>query len=79
VADLTAFVFEVTGKGIEVRQLRSAPRGEAVLLAFAYGPTAKTHLADWRPDQRGGFMARNREVRVNFGRNGLRTKLRRRR
>jgi hypothetical protein len=79
VADLTAFVFEVTGKGIEVRQLRSAPRGEAVLLAFAYGPTAKTHLADWRPDQRGGFMARNKEVRVNFGRNGVRSRLRRRR
>jgi hypothetical protein len=68
VADLTAFLFEITGRGIEVRQFRPAPRAEAVLLAFAYGPTAKTHLAEWRPDQRHGFMAPKRQVKVNFGR-----------
>jgi len=68
VADLTAFVFEVTSRGIEVRQLRSAPRAEAVLLAFAYGPTAKTHLSEWRPDQRSGLIEPNKKISVNFGR-----------
>jgi hypothetical protein len=68
VADLTAFVFDVTSRGIEVRQIRPAPRAEAVLLAFAYGPTAKTHLSEWRPDQRDGFRAPNRPIHVNFGR-----------
>ena len=79
VADLTTFTFEVTGRGIEVRQNRPAPRAEAVLLAFAYGPTAKTHLAEWRPDQRQGFMAPKRQVQVNFGRREARLRRRTRR
>jgi len=68
VADLTAFAFDVTAKGIEVKQHRPAPRAEAVQLAWAYGPTAKTHLSEWRPDQRDGFMTTKKQVNVNFGR-----------
>jgi hypothetical protein len=79
VADLTNFVFDVTGRGIEVRQSRPAPRAEAVVLAFAYGPTAKTHLSEWRPDQRQGFMAPKRQVKVNFGRREARLRRRTRR
>jgi len=79
VADLTAFVFEVTSRGIEVRQLRPAPRAEAVLLAFAFGPTAKTHLREWRPDQRDGFTAPKRQINVNFGRREARLRRRNRR
>ena len=52
IANLTAFQFSVTGQGIEVRRMRPAPRAEAVLFAWAFGPTAKTHLSEWRPDQR---------------------------
>jgi len=66
VADLTAFAFSVTAKGIEVRQHRPAPRAEALLLAYAYGPTAKTILAEWRPDQRDGFIAPKKQVKANF-------------
>jgi hypothetical protein len=79
VADLTAYVFDVTSRGIEVRQLRAAHRAEAVLLAFAYGPTAKTHLSEWRPDQRVGFAAPKRQVKVNFGRREARSRRRFRR
>jgi len=79
IADLTAFVFEVSSRGIEVRQFRPAPRAEAVLLAFAYGPTAKTHLAEWRPDQRDGFSRPTRQVKVDFGRSRIRARMRSRR
>ncbi len=67
VADLTAFTFYVTAKGIEARQNRRAPRAEAVVLAWAYGPTAKTHLSEWRPDQRVGGQAWKRHPQVDFG------------
>ena len=76
VADLTTFHFRVTGQGIEVRRARAAPRAEAVLLAWAFGPTAKTHLSEWRPDQRDGFTAPKRRPKVNFGRTSLRNKVR---
>ena len=72
VADLAAFGFKVTAKGIEAKQNRPAPRAESVLLAWAYGPTAKTHLSEWRPDQRVGFMAPKKQVNVNFGRRNRR-------
>ena len=68
VADLTAFTFNVTARGIEVKQNRPTPRAEAILLAWAYGPTAKAHLSEWRPDQRVGFMApRKRHPKVDLG------------
>jgi hypothetical protein len=79
VADLTAFQFVVTSKGIEVGHIRPAPRAEAVLLAFAFGPTAKTHLAEWRPDQRDGFIAPRTQIKVNFGRGEARLRRRSRR
>lgn len=78
VADLTAYHFSVAAQGIEVRLTRPTPRADAVLLAWAFGPTAKTHLSEWRPDQRGGFDAPSRRPKVNFGRTRLRARLRRR-
>ena len=79
IADLTTFHFSVTGQGIEVRRTRVAPRAEAVLFAWAFGPTAKTHLSEWRPDQRDGFNAPKRRPKVNFGRSSLRNRVRLRR
>ena len=70
VADLTAFTFKVTAKGIEAKQNLPAPRAEPLMLAHAYGPTAKTHLSECRPDLRDGFMAPKKQVNVNFGRRG---------
>lgn len=70
VADLTAFAFKVTAHGVEVTQRRSAPRAEAVVLAWTQGPKMQSHYAEWRNDQRVGHMAPRKNPTVNLGRRG---------
>ena len=59
IADLTAPKFEVTPNGIKITTKkdlikllgRSPDAGDAVVMAWYSGPTAKTHITEWRQDQ----------------------------
>jgi hypothetical protein len=76
ISDLTAPQFELTRSGIKitpkeelVKKLgRSPDRGDAVVIAWLFGPRAKTHITEWRPDQRVGNIANKRRPKVNYGR-----------
>ena len=64
ISDLAAPTFKMTKQGIRitpkeelVKKLgRSPDRGDAVVMAWFSGPSAKTHIQEWRPDQRIGNM-----------------------
>ena len=75
VSDLTALRWELTPNGIKVTPKkdlvaelgRSPDRGDAVVQAWSAGDKAITHLGQWREDQRGGIIGRNRRPAVNLG------------
>lgn len=77
VSDLTAAQFEITAQGIKVTPKekvveilgRSPDRGDAVLMAHAYGPRLMTHGNEWR-----SFGRKNASgaVKVNMGRQAAR-------
>lgn len=77
-SDLTAPTFELVGGKIKItpkkelkkRLGRSPDRGDAVVMAWFSGPTAKTHIGEWRPDQRVGNIGggANKRPKVNTGR-----------
>ncbi len=73
VSDLTALKFEITSSGIKVTPKeklvdalgRSPDRGDAVMMANAYGPKLMTHGNEWR-----GYAGQKRSasVKVNMSR-----------
>jgi len=75
VADLTALSWELTPNGIKVTSKRdvvemlgrSPDRGDAVVQSWSAGDKAITHLGEWRSDQRGGIIGKNRRPAVNMG------------
>ena len=80
ISDLTALRFEITSSGIKVTPKvdlvaklgRSPDRGDAVIMANAYGPRLMTHGNEWR-----GYAAAKRggsSVTVNMGRASARRK-----
>ncbi len=74
-ADLTTPTFEVTASGIKmmikkdvVKLLgRSPDKGDAVVMCWFRGPTAATHLPEWRNDQGSGTVGHRRKPKVNMG------------
>lgn len=77
-ADLTAPTFELTANGIKIMPKekvvkllgRSPDEGDAVLMCWSAGPTAATHITEWRKDQINGTVGASRKHQpvVNFGR-----------
>ncbi len=75
-ADLTAPTYEVTPSGIKITPKkdlvkamgRSPDKGDAVIMAWAFGPTAASHLQEWRSDQQLGIVGRVPSgMKVNLG------------
>ncbi len=74
VSDLTAVRWTLTPNGIKVtpkrdvvKELgRSTDRGDAVEMCWSAGDKMQTMAMEWRPDQRGGRMAKHRP-QVNLG------------
>ena len=70
VSDLTAPRYEVTARGVKVeakedvvaRLGRSPDKGDAVVMANAYGPKLKTHGNEWR--KYGGNSGNGRQINV---------------
>lgn len=78
VSDLTAMTFEITTRGIKVTPKdelvktlgRSPDRGDAIIMANAYGPRLMTHGNEWRKfsgQKRAGSMPK-----INMGREAAR-------
>lgn len=76
VSDLTAPRWSLTPQGIKatkksdvIKMLgRSPDKGDAIVMAWAAGPKATTHLQEWRPDQRvGKIPGGKKHPTVNFG------------
>jgi hypothetical protein len=75
-SDLTAPRFELTANGLKitpkdqvVKMLgRSPDDGDAVVMSWYSGPTAKTHIQEWRKDQGLGLGRRAKVPVVNMGR-----------
>ncbi len=74
-SDLTAPKWKLTPNGIKITPKdelvaelgRSPDRGDAVVQAWAVGAKSVTDLLDWRADQRGGMIGRQRTPKVNLG------------
>lgn len=74
-SDLTAVKWILTPRGIKITPKdelvallgRSPDRGDAVVMAWSSGARAVTDLLEWRSDQRGGMIGKNRYPKVNLG------------
>lgn len=80
VSDLTAARFEITSRGIKVTTKedvckilgRSPDKGDAVIMANAYGPKLMTHGNQWRDFSK--QSSGRSSVKVNMGRDAARRK-----
>ena len=72
IAELAAPTFKIARGGITItpkedliKKLgRSPDRADAVVMSWYKGPRAKTHIGEWRPDQRTGNIGGKRRPKV---------------